>query len=119
MKTKAVLKALSALAHETRLDVFRYLVEVGPEGVYAGAIAERFGLPGATLSFHLKELSHAELVESRQEGRFVRYTANLTTVQAMVAYLTETCCGGRPEMCMPVATPLPLPTVKRKPSRPQ
>lgn len=118
MQTKAVLKALSALAHETRLDVFRYLVEMGPEGVHAGAIAERFGLPGATLSFHLKELGHAELVESQQEGRFVRYKANLTTVQAMVAYLTETCCGGRPEMCVPVATPLPLPTVKRKPSRP-
>ncbi|TDR39650.1 ArsR family transcriptional regulator [Tahibacter aquaticus] len=119
METKAALKALSALAHDTRLAVYRYLVEVGPEGVHAGAIAERLGLPGATLSFHLKELSHAELVESQQEGRFVRYIANLTTVQAMVAYLTETCCGGRPEMCVPVATPLPLPMVKRKPARPQ
>lgn len=119
METKAALKALAALAHDTRLAVYRYLVEVGPEGVHAGVIAERLGLAGATLSFHLKELSHAELVESQQEGRFVRYTANLATVQAMVAYLTETCCGGRPEMCAPVATPLPLPTVKRKPARPQ
>lgn len=119
METKAALKTLAALAHETRLAVFRYLVEVGPEGVYAGAIAEHLGLPGATLSFHLKELHNADLVQSQQEGRFVRYTANLTTVQAMVAYLTETCCGGRPEMCVPVATPLPLPTVKRKATRPQ
>jgi DNA-binding transcriptional ArsR family regulator len=119
METKAALKVLAALAHDTRLAVYRYLVEVGPEGVHAGVIAERLGLAGATLSFHLKELSHAGLVESQQEGRFVRYTANLETVQAMVAYLTETCCGGRPEMCAPVATPLPLPTVKRKPARPQ
>lgn len=119
METKAALKALAALAQDSRLAIFRHLVEVGPEGVHAGAIAETLGLPGATLSFHLKELHHAELVESQQEGRFVRYTANLTTIQAMVGYLTETCCGGRPEMCVPVATPLPLPTVKRKPTRPQ
>lgn len=119
METKAALKVLAALAQDTRLAIFRYLVEVGPEGVHAGSIAETLGLPGATLSFHLKELHHADLVESRQEGRFVRYTANLATVQAMVGYLTETCCGGKPEMCVPVATPLPMPAVKRKPARPQ
>ncbi|TDR45618.1 ArsR family transcriptional regulator [Tahibacter aquaticus] len=119
METKFALKALAALAQETRLTIFRHLVEAGPEGIHAGAIAEALGLPGATLSFHLKELHHAELVDSRQEGRFVRYTANLTTVQAMVGYLTETCCGGKPEMCVPVAVPLPMPTVKRKPGRPQ
>lgn len=119
METKSALKALAALAQETRLTIFRYLVEAGPDGVYAGAIAEALGLPGATLSFHLKELHHAELVGSQQEGRFVRYTANLATVQAMVGYLTETCCGGKPEMCVPVAVPLPMPTIKRKSGRPQ
>lgn len=119
METKAALKALAALAQDTRLAIFRHLADAGPEGVHAGVIAETLGLPGATLSFHLKELHHADLVESRQEGRFVRYTASLATVQAMVGYLTETCCGGKPEMCVPVATPLPMPVVKRKPLRHQ
>lgn len=114
METKTALKALAALAHESRLAIFRRLVELGPQGAHAGAIGEALGLPGATLSFHLKELSHADLVDSQQEGRFVRYTANLATIQAIVGYLTETCCGGRPEMCAPAAVALPMPTVKRK-----
>lgn len=119
METKAALKALAALAQDSRLAIFRHLVELGPQGAHAGAIGEALGLPGATLSFHLKELHHADLVESQQEGRFVRYTANLATIQAMVGYLTETCCGGRPEMCAPTAVVLPTPTVKRKPARAQ
>ncbi|WP_313913113.1 helix-turn-helix transcriptional regulator [Tahibacter sp.] len=119
METKAALKALAALAQDSRLAIFRHLVELGPQGAHAGAIGEALGLPAATLSFHLKELNHAELVDSRQEGRFVRYMANLATIQAMVGYLTETCCGGRPEMCAPVAVPLPMPTVKRKTARTQ
>ncbi|WP_257386285.1 ArsR/SmtB family transcription factor [Tahibacter caeni] len=119
METKAALKALAALAHDSRLAIFRRLVELAPDGAHAGAIGEALGLPGATLSFHLKELHHAGLVESRQEGRFVRYTANLATIQAIVGYLTETCCGGRPEMCAPGPVALPVPTVKRKMARPQ
>ncbi|GMV30463.1 MAG: hypothetical protein AMXMBFR59_25880 [Rhodanobacteraceae bacterium] len=117
METKAALKTLAALAHDSRLAIFRHLVELGPEGAHAGAIGEALGLPGATLSFHLKELSHADLVDSRQEGRFVRYTANLATIQAMVGYLTETCCGGRPEMCAPVAAALPMPPTRRSKTR--
>lgn len=114
METKDALKALAALAHDSRLAIFRHLVERAPQGAHAGAIGEALGLPGATLSFHLKELSHADLVDSRQEGRFVRYTANLSTIQAMVGYLTETCCGGRPEMCTPTPVALPMPAIKRK-----
>lgn len=119
METRTALKALAALAQDTRLAIFRYLVETGPAGAHAGMIAGVLGLPGATLSFHLKELRHADLVESQQEGRFVRYTANLATVQAMVGYLTETCCGGNPELCVPVATRLSVPAMKRQRVRPR
>ena len=87
--------ALSALAHETRLAVFRLLVEAGPQGLPAGVIAERLDLPPATLSFHLAHLSRTGLAASRQEGRFVIYSANFDSTNALVAFLTENCCGGR------------------------
>ena len=88
-----MLAALAGLSQESRLDVFRLLVEQGPEGLPAGAIAERLEVPNATLSFHLKELTHAELVTPRQEGRFIYYSANFRTMNDVVAYLTENCCG--------------------------
>jgi len=94
MEKKTALLALAGLAQESRLDIFRLLVEKGPEGIPAGVIAERLGLPNATLSFHLKELSHAGLVQGRQEGRFIFYTASFATVDALVDYLTENCCQG-------------------------
>jgi ArsR family transcriptional regulator len=94
MKKSSALSALAGLAQESRLDVFRQLVEQGPEGLAAGEIAEKLGLPNATLSFHLKELSHAGLVVPRQEGRFIYYSANFTTMNALVGYLTENCCRG-------------------------
>ncbi len=98
--------ALSALAHETRLAVFRLLVEAGPEGLAAGVIAERLDLAPATLSFHLAHLSRTGLAVSRQEGRFVIYSANFESTNALVAFLTENCCGGR--SCTPAAKPRTL-----------
>jgi ArsR family transcriptional regulator len=105
METRAALKALAALAQDTRLAIFRHLVELGPDGAVAGSIAESLDIPAATLSFHLKEMTHAELLESTQEGRFVRYTANLAVVQDLVGYLTENCCGGDVSKCAPVCAP--------------
>ena len=96
---KSVLIALSALAQETRLAVFRYLVEAGPEGMTVGRIGEALEVPAATLSFHLKELSRAGLVTNRQESRFIWYSANYESMNGLIAYLTENCCRGQPEAC--------------------
>ena len=95
VEKKSVLAALAALSQESRLDIFRLLVEQGPEGLAAGAIAELLGLANATLSFHLKELSHANLVTARQSGRFIYYTADFRTMKGVVTYLTENCCEGQ------------------------
>jgi ArsR family transcriptional regulator, arsenate/arsenite/antimonite-responsive transcriptional repressor len=103
MNTPQAVKALAALAQDTRLAIYRLLVQQGPEGLAAGIIAERLDLPGATLSFHLKELANAGMVDSRQEGRFVYYSANYEQMNGLLAYLTENCCQG--ESCATVATP--------------
>ncbi len=95
MKITDALEALGALGHATRLDVFRALVRVGPEGRAAGAIAERLGLPGPTLSFHLARLARAGLVQSRRDGRSLVYSADYEAVRGLVAYLTENCCAER------------------------
>lgn len=100
METKNVLSALTALAQESRLAVFRLLVQIGPAGMAATKISEQLGIPPSSLSFHLKELAHADLVTSRQEGRFIFYVANFGTMNAVVAFLTDNCCGGNP--CSPV-----------------
>jgi ArsR family transcriptional regulator, arsenate/arsenite/antimonite-responsive transcriptional repressor len=102
---QVALDALAGLAQETRLAVFRLLVEQGPEGLAAGAIAERLGLANATLSFHLKELAHAGLVTPNQAGRFIYYSANYATMNGLVAYLTENCCRGATcdVACVPAA----------------
>ncbi len=105
MKTDAALTALAALSQRTRLEIFRHLVEAGRDGAQVGAIADALVVPAPTLSFHLKELSHADLVASRQEGRFVRYTANFEAMNGLVAYLTENCCRGQPELCAPRCVP--------------
>ena len=99
MKTAA--KALTAIGNESRLLVYRMLIEAGPAGLPAGKLAELARMPPSSLSFHLKELVHADLLESRQEGRFVIYAAKYQTMTDLIGFLTENCCGGNP--CMPIA----------------
>ncbi|MCP5419040.1 MAG: helix-turn-helix transcriptional regulator [Gammaproteobacteria bacterium] len=99
MKKQDALTALSALAQETRLDIFRYLVEQGPQGVTAGQIGEQFGLPPPTLSFHLKTLQQAGLVERRRQSRSLIYSVAIGAMNDLLAYLTENCCSGHPEAC--------------------
>jgi ArsR family transcriptional regulator len=96
MDTKATLAALSALSQASRLAIFRLLVQVGPAGLAASRIAEHLDVQPSALSFHLKELSHADLLSSRQDGRFVIYSANIATMNGLVGFLTENCCGGVP-----------------------
>jgi ArsR family transcriptional regulator, arsenate/arsenite/antimonite-responsive transcriptional repressor len=112
MKRREAIGALGALAQETRLDIFRLLVERGPEGLAAGEVGERLSLPSATLSFHLARLKHAGLVDVRRESRSLIYSANYRTMNALLSYLTENCCQGRPEICMP-ASRLATPTRRR------
>lgn len=100
METSDAVAALAALAQETRLAVFRLLVEAGPEGLPAGAIAETLQVAPATLSFHLKELSHAGLAHARQEGRFVIYSADFECMAALMTFLTRNCCKGMPGECL-------------------
>lgn len=95
MEKTTTLARLAALAQESRLDIFRLLVESGPAGLPAGGIAARLALPGATLSFHLKELRQAGLVSCRRAGRSLIYAADFAAMSSLVAYLTENCCGGR------------------------
>ncbi|VVE00473.1 transcriptional regulator [Pandoraea eparura] len=94
METNNALEALAALAHSVRLMVFRLLMQAGPEGLPAGRIAELIDMPASSLSFHLKELHRAELLASRQEGRSIIYMARFETMNALLGYLTENCCGG-------------------------
>jgi len=101
METRVAVGALGALAQDSRLHVYRLLVQAGPEGLAASEIAERIGIPPNTLSFHLKTLSHAGLVLARQEGRFIYYSANYEQMNALLGFLTENCCGGR--SCLPAA----------------
>ena len=116
METKNALTALAALAQETRLAVFRLLIETGPEGLPVGKIGERVGVTGATLSFHLKELTHADLITMRHEGRYVYCVANFATMNNLLAYLTDNCCGGR-GVYTPVCEPTlyqPQPTSEKE-----
>ena len=106
MEHNPIIDALSALAHDTRLKVFRLLVEAGPEGLAAGSIGEKLELPPATLSFHLAHLARAGLARGRQDGRFVIYSADFQSMNELVGFLTENCCGGNscvPE-CQPAST---------------
>jgi DNA-binding transcriptional ArsR family regulator len=94
MEKQDAISALAALAHETRLDVFRLLVQAGGEGLPAGALSQALGVPSATLSFHLKELKNAGVVACRREGRSLIYRADFAAMNALLAYLTENCCQG-------------------------
>lgn len=95
--------ALAALAQDTRLDIFRLLIQAGQQGMPAGQIGERLGLPSATLSFHLNHLKHAQLVKSRRNGRSLIYTAEYPVMNDLLAYLTENCCEGNAAACGLVA----------------
>ncbi len=97
---------MAALAQDSRLAVFRLLVQCGPAGMAASKIAEQLGIVSSSLSFHLKELTHAGLIVPRQDGRFVIYAANFDTMNNLIGFLTESCCGGIP--CTPAQVTLPL-----------
>jgi ArsR family transcriptional regulator, arsenate/arsenite/antimonite-responsive transcriptional repressor len=101
MQSTTAVQALSALAQENRLAIFRLLVQAGPEGLVVGQIAEELAIPAATLSFHLKTLAQGGLVTSRQEGRFVRYVALFDAMHGLLNYLSENCCGSDAAVCAP------------------
>jgi ArsR family transcriptional regulator, arsenate/arsenite/antimonite-responsive transcriptional repressor len=104
METSSVVTALAALAQETRLNVYRLLVEHAPEGLPAGQIAEQLGVPASSLSFHLKELTYAGLISPKQDGRFLWYRADLDAMNGLVGYLTENCCRSS-AVCDPKCLP--------------
>ena len=111
MEKKDVLAGLAALAQETRLDIFRLLVEAGPEGRSAGAIAEALAVAPATLSFHLSNLTHAGLIVQRRESRSLIYSADFERMTGIVGFLSENCCGrsANPAACAPLCAPTPGP----------
>ncbi len=102
MKITDAVRALAALAQDTRLEVFRRLVQQGTSGLAAGEIAEQLGVSPATLSFHLKELAHANLVSARQDGRFIFYSANFAMMNHLLGFLSENCCAADGGACSPV-----------------
>ncbi len=110
MKTTEAVKALAALAQDTRLAIYRLLVQKGRQGLPAGTVAERLEVPAATLSFHLKELVNAGMIEARQDGRFVYYSANYDQMNGLLGYLSENCCQGETD----TVACAPRPTLKRK-----
>jgi DNA-binding transcriptional ArsR family regulator len=95
MKTSDAITALAALAQETRLGIFRLLVQHAPNGLPAGAIARRLRLPGPTLSFHLNVLAAAELIQAKKTGRSIAYSAQLEHFNDLTGFLTKNCCGGK------------------------
>jgi len=102
MDTAQVITALAALAQDTRLAIFRLLVQTGPQGLAASKIADALGVAPSSLSFHLKDLAHAGLVTATPQGRFIIYAANFAAMGALVGFLTDNCCGGN--ACLPVAS---------------
>jgi len=100
MTSTLAVKSLAALAQESRLAIFRSLVQAGPDGLPAGQLAETLGISPSSLTFHMKELTHSGLAVSRQEGRYVIYSAQINSMNALLAYLTDNCCGANP--CTPV-----------------
>jgi ArsR family transcriptional regulator len=103
MESTTALDAFSALSNDTRLGIFRLLVQAGPGGRAAGEIADALGVPASSLSFHLAHLTRAHLITQRRESRSLIYAANFDTMNALIAFMTENCCGGA--SCAPVAQP--------------
>jgi DNA-binding transcriptional ArsR family regulator len=114
METTIAVTALAALAQDNRLDVFRLLVEAGPDGMPAGEVASALGLAPSTLTFHFDRLRAAGLVTVRRDGRSMIYAARFETMNALIAYLTENCCAGAPEKCAPSGKCEPAKRKKRK-----
>lgn len=100
MEMRDAVGALAALAQETRLGIFRVLIEAGPEGLSVGRIGEKLRVPGATLSFHLKELARAGLITARHEKQFFYYAVDFARMAALMTFLTQNCCQGMPEDCL-------------------
>lgn len=117
MEKQDALAALGALAQETRLDIYRLLVQAGPDGLPAGQIGEQLGLPSATLAFHLKELKIAGLARCTRSGRSLIYAAEYPTMNALLFFLTENCCGRpsnmSPAVCRPEPDARPVPPTER------
>ncbi len=111
MKTKSAVTILASLAQDSRLAIFRILVQAGPTGMPAGKIAKDGNIPPSSLSFHMKELLYANLVNARHEGRFIFYSANFSTMNDLLAFLTENCCGDA--SCTTVCNPPDSVTKKR------
>ena len=106
-----------SLSSGVRLDIYRLLVKVGPQGMVAGEISATLQVPPTNLSFHLKALTQARLVSVVQEGRFQRYRANLALMQDLIAYLTEECCAGHPEQCGELGVPIVCPEAAISPAQ--
>ena len=104
----AAAAALGALGHEHRLAAYRLLVQRGPDGLPAGVLAERLGMPPSSLTFHLQQLQHAGLITQRRLGRQLFYAADFAAMNALVGYLTENCCGGT-TVCGPACAPATIP----------
>ena len=119
MESKSAVTALTALAQETRLAIFRALVQTGPSGLAAGASANAVKVAPATLSFHLKELTHADLIVARQDGRFIFYSANYAAMSALLAFMTEHCCAQEGVECGPRGCAPPAQTSKPTPATPR
>lgn len=99
MKDYAAIAILGALAQEHRIRIFRLLVKTGPSGLASSDIADHVGISPTGASFHLKELEHAGLLSATRQGRFIRYAVHVETMRKLLAYLTEDCCQGQPELC--------------------
>jgi ArsR family transcriptional regulator len=106
MNETQALDALAALSQETRLRIVRLLVTAGPEGMPAGSIGDALGATSSRLSFHLTHLEHAGLIQSRREGRSIRYTAAYAALSGLIGFLMRDCCQGRPEVCAPALSAL-------------
>ena len=114
MKTSRVIEALGALAHEHRLKAYRLLVERGPQGLPAGAIATDIGLLPSSLTFHLQALHRAGLILQRREGRQLFYSADFEAMNALVGYLTKNCCAGSGEACTSACKPSAAPKTSKR-----
>ena len=105
MEKTSAARVFECLSSEIRLDIYRLLVKQGPDGMVAGQIAQALDLPSTNLSFHLKAMTHAGLLTVEQEGRYQRYRADVTLVMSLIAYLTDECCAGHPQLCVKLPSP--------------